>query len=143
MRLNNWLPLDCLSQINLSPINRSPRDLLLLALMLVLCSGPAIGQVLPIPPPVGPIGEIVLSPPQRDEAVIYHVGLIGLLNKASLQQIEITLSALAPPLVAAFDSGDIETLRLVESANHVYGDAADVVLTRCRRATSLQVGASP
>jgi len=65
--------------------------------------------------------------------VIYHVGLVGLLNKARLTQIEISLSALTTPLIAGLEAGDVKRLRLVESSNHIYGDGDDVVLNTLKK----------
>lgn len=100
----------------------------LLPLVWAGLSSESAAQIITVPPPAGLTGETILTPPPGQDVVIYHVGLLGLLNKAQLEQIELKITPLEAPLVAGLESGDIKNLRLVESANHIFGDADDVDL---------------
>ena len=105
----------------------------LLPLVWTGLSSPANAQIITVPPPAGLSGETTITPPPGPAIVIYHVGLLGLLNKARLEQIELRISPLASPLAAPLEDGDIKNLRLVESANHIFGDADDVELNKVQK----------
>mgnify|MGYP003978014191 CR=1 FL=1 len=89
-------------------------------------------QVLTVPPATGLSGETIVASSPGQEVVIYHVGLLGLLNKASLEQIELQITPLTSPLVAGLSNGDIKNLHLIESTNHLYGDGDDVELNKVK-----------
>lgn len=98
----------------------------------VLC--PALdAQVITLPPPTGLSDEVIVTVPPAQDVVIYHTGLLGLINKAQLERIELQITALAPPDTAALEGEDFKELLLVESTNHVYGDADDVVLNTIKK----------
>ncbi|MDA0338160.1 MAG: hypothetical protein O2782_23565, partial [bacterium] len=63
-------------------------------LICVLLAGRVQSQAIAVPPAAGLQGETIVTPPAVMDAVLYHVGLVGLLSKTRLTQIEISLSAL-------------------------------------------------
>ncbi|MFC1526478.1 beta strand repeat-containing protein [Candidatus Latescibacterota bacterium] len=89
---------------------------------------PVRAQLLTVPAPAGISGEIIVAAPPGESAVIYTVGLLGLFNKSKLNQIDITISPLGPPLNADLDQADFVQLRLIESDNATFGDGDDVVV---------------
>ena len=94
--------------------------------MLALAT-PLHAQLIALPPPAGLSGETIVSAPPGGAVVIYRVGLLGLIHKARLVDVNLTISSLAP-LNAGLQTSDFDQLRLVESKDAVFGDADDVLL---------------
>ena len=113
----------------------------LCALLLTASAAQIRAQLVTLPLPSGIDGEAVVAAPPGESAVIYRVGLLGLVAKAKLNQIDVVLSQLAAPLSAGLAQTDFAQLRLIESTNPIFGDGDDVLLNTVPQASIAVTGA--
>lgn len=104
------------------------RLVLLWAVCVLLWVVPADAILVVSSGPFSLAGESVVAAPPGGSVLIYRVGLTGAVAVTRLTQIELRIGPLAAPLNAGLAQADFTGLRLIESANGVFGDGDDVLL---------------